>query len=63
MTTTSRTLVDVVASGALMGKNIKDPYKLLEEKVTNAYQWPIERNTSNKSLGVHKLDVLTTLSS
>ena len=29
----------------------------------NAYQWPIERNTSKKQLGVHKLVVLTTLSS
>ena len=29
----------------------------------NVYQWPSERSTPKKTLGVHKLDVLTTLSS
>ena len=29
----------------------------------NAYQWPSECNISKKVLGVHELDILTTLSS
>ena len=46
-----------------MGKNIKNAYELLEEMMANAYQWPSIRNAPKKTLGVHELDVLTTLSS
>ena len=63
MMSTSRTLVDAAAGGSLMGKRLEDAYDLLEEMAANAYQWPVERNTSKKALGVHELDVLTTLSS
>ena len=56
-------LVDVIVGRSLIGKNIKDAYELLEEMATNAYQWPFECNTPKKTLGVHKLDVLITLSS
>ena len=63
MTIASRTLVDAAAGGSLMGKKLEDAYDLLEEMAANAYQWPSERNASKKTLGVHELDVLTTLSS
>ena len=33
----TKTLVDVEIGGALIGKNIKDAYKLLEKMATNAY--------------------------
>ena len=46
-----------------MGKNLDDAYNLLEEMAANAYQWPSERHNSKKVLGVHVLDILTTLSS
>ena len=60
---TSRILVDAAAGGSLMGKSLDDAYNLLEEMAANAYQWPSERNISKKALGVHELDILTTLSS
>ena len=37
MTPTSRTLVNAIAGGALMRKNLEDAYELLEEIVANAY--------------------------
>ena len=33
----TRTLVNVAVDGSLMGKNIEDAYKLLEDMVANAY--------------------------
>jgi len=63
MTHNSRVLVDAAAGGSLMGKSLDDAYNLLEEMAANAYQWPYERNISKKVLGVHELDILTTLSS
>ena len=36
--------------------------ELLEEMEANAYQWPFEQNTLKKTLRVHELDFLTTLS-
>ena len=56
-------LVDVAADRSLMGKNIEDAYELLEEMAANAYQWPSKCNTLKKTLKIHELDVLTTLSS
>ena len=52
-------LVNVAAKNLLQEKVLK----LLEEMAANAYQWPFEFNTPKKKLGVHELDVLTTLSS
>ena len=37
LTNDTRTLVDAATSGSLIGKNIEDAYKLLEEMVVNAY--------------------------
>ena len=37
--------------------------ELLEEMVANACQWPSKHHTFKKTLGVHELDVLITLSS
>lgn len=38
-----RTMVDAAAGGALMGKTPYKAYKLLEDMVSNNYQWPSER--------------------
>ena len=46
-----------------MEKNLEDAYELLEEMAANAYHWLIERNISKKLVGVHELNILTTLSS
>ena len=56
-------MIDAIAGGSLIGRNIEVTYKLLEEMAANAYQWPSKRNASRKKLGIHELDVLTTLSS
>ena len=63
LTNETKTLVDIVVGGFFMGKSIEVAMKLFKEMVTNAYQWPFECNTPKKTLGVHELDVLTTLSS
>ena len=62
MTNETRTLVDIVAIRSLMRKNIEDAYELLEEMITNAYQWPSEHNTPKKIFRVHELNILITLS-
>ena len=46
-----------------MGKSIEAIIGLLEEVSANAWQWPFEHNTLKKTLRVHELDVLSTLSS
>ena len=63
MTHSTRILVDAAAGGSFMGKSLEDAYNLLKEMAANAYQWPSERHVSKKVLGVHELDILTTLSS
>ena len=58
-----RIIVDVIIGGSLMGKNIENPYELLEEMAIDACQWPSKCNTSKKALRVYKLDRLKILSS
>ncbi|KAI3446836.1 hypothetical protein Pfo_003501 [Paulownia fortunei] len=57
----TRTLVDVAAGGALMGKTHEEAYDLLETMAGNAYQWPSERIIPKKVFGVHDVDALATL--
>ena len=63
MTNETKTLVDNATKGSLRGKSIEAAMELLEEMAANTYQWPSKCNTPKMTLGVHKLDVLTTLSS
>ena len=46
-----------------MRKSIEATMELLEEMEANAYQWPSKHNTLKKTVGVHELDILITLSS
>lgn len=55
------TLVNAAANGTLMGKTPDEAYDLLEEMATNAFQWPIDRSTPRKALGVHEVDAFTLL--
>ncbi|XP_062100381.1 uncharacterized protein LOC133806278 [Humulus lupulus] len=64
--TTTRTIIDVVAGGAFMGKSANEAYDeayaLLEDVSMNNCQWVDERATSNRKVaGIHELDVTTAL--
>lgn len=48
----TRTLIDVATSGALMRKTYDKAYELLKEIASNAYQWPVERATLKKVFNV-----------
>lgn len=52
----TRSNIDAVASGSLMGKTEETTFKLLEEMTANNYQWPMERLGGWWSQGVHKID-------
>ncbi|XP_050259914.1 uncharacterized protein LOC126704981 [Quercus robur] len=58
---TNRSMVDAAAGGALMSKTHEAAYELLEELVSNNYQWPTERAMSRKTAGVLELDSITSL--
>ena len=57
----TRTLIDVVAGGAFMGKTQDEAYKILEEMAMNNYQWPSERTVLKKPVGIYELDAITAL--
>jgi hypothetical protein len=57
----TRTLIDATLGGAFMNKSQDDAYNLLEEMATNNYQWPNERSIQKKTVGVHEIDAITTL--
>ena len=58
----TRTTIEAIASGAVMGKSVDEAYELLKEMASNNYQWPSERLVSiRKVVGVHEIDVLIAL--
>ncbi|XP_016648321.1 PREDICTED: uncharacterized protein LOC107880735 [Prunus mume] len=60
LNTTSKTLIDAAAGGALMAKTQDEAYELLETMTSNSYQWPSERAMPKKA-GVHDVDAITAL--
>jgi len=52
-------IMDVVAIGALIGKEWDEAYELLEEMVPNSYQWQSDRAMPKKVAGVHELDAIS----
>ncbi|XP_038698003.1 uncharacterized protein LOC119995560 [Tripterygium wilfordii] len=55
-----RTLVDAASGGALMGKNHREAWDLLETMATNNYQWPSKR-INPKPAPVFELDAMAML--
>ena len=55
--------MDIAVGEFSMRKSIKVTCELLEEMMTNAYQWPSKCSTLKKACKVHELDVLRILSS
>ena len=47
----TRTVIDALAGGALMKKNIDQAYGILEDMATNSNQWPRERMIPRKARG------------
>ena len=62
--TTTRTMIDVVAGGALMSKKHDETYELLEEMTSNNYQlsMTLGKIYAKKVIGVHEIDDVTALS-
>ena len=56
----TRTVIDVVAGGALMGKSANEAFNLLEVMASNNYQWPNERATK-KTAGLYEIDGFSAL--
>ena len=44
----TRTLIDALAEGAIMGKNEVEAYQILQNIALNNFQWPVERVASKK---------------
>ena len=58
----TRTLIDASAGGAIMGKNEVVACQILENIALNDCQWPLERISLKKPVGVFDLDMFTNLS-
>ena len=61
LTSTTRTLLDALAGGALMRKSEDEAYQLLENIAINNNQWPSERVALKKPAGMYDIDVLSNL--
>ena len=61
LTGTTRTLLDALASRALMSKSEDEPYQLLENMAINNCQSPSERVTPKKLTGMFEIDVFSNL--
>jgi len=57
----TKMMVDAVAGGALMRKDRDEAYEVLEEMVSNDYQWQTERATPKKAAGMHGSNDITTI--
>ncbi|KAI5349909.1 hypothetical protein L3X38_002800 [Prunus dulcis] len=60
LNTTSKTLIDAAAGGALIAKTQDEAYELLESMASNSYQWPSEHAMAKKAR-VHDVDAITAL--
>ncbi|EOX93981.1 Uncharacterized protein TCM_003006 [Theobroma cacao] len=58
----ARTTIDVATEGALMAISIDEAYDLLEEIVTNNYQWLVERLMHRRVARIHDVDAFSVLS-
>ncbi|XP_048140761.1 uncharacterized protein LOC125316465 [Rhodamnia argentea] len=52
-----RSTIDAAAGGTLNNKSPKEAFDLLEEMVSNSYQWPIERLSTRKPNGIYEVGV------
>lgn len=54
----TRSSIDAIAGGLLMGKTEEAVFQLLEEMVANNYQWLTKILGGHKSQSVHDIDAL-----
>lgn len=57
-----QTAVDAASGGTLLSRTANDAYSLMNEIVTNNYQWPSERSSANKVTGLYEVVSITALS-
>ena len=57
----TRTLIDALVGGAIMGKNEEEAYQILENIALNNCKWPVERVPPKKKDEAYDLDVFTNL--
>ncbi|XP_041016175.1 uncharacterized protein LOC121258698 [Juglans microcarpa x Juglans regia] len=55
------TIVDAAIGGTVMSKTAKGATSLLEEMVSNNYQWPTVRTMAKKVAGIHELEPFSAL--
>ncbi|KAG9444969.1 hypothetical protein H6P81_016309 [Aristolochia fimbriata] len=61
ITVLTRCLIDVVAGGTMNKKTPNEVYKLIEEMVSNMYQYPVERSARGRVAGVYNVDQVLAL--
>ena len=57
----TRTLIDASIGEVILGKNEVKAFEILENIALNNCQWPTERVTPKKPVGVHELDTVTSI--
>ena len=54
----TKMIIDDIAGEALISKNLEEAHKLLDEMLSNHYQWLSKKNPTKKNAWVHELDAL-----
>ena len=56
-----RVMVDAIVGGSLIRRTPDDAYQLLDDMANHAFNWKSKRST-RKTVGIHNIDTLSTLS-
>ncbi|XP_024030361.1 uncharacterized protein LOC112094221 [Morus notabilis] len=58
----TRTIIDAASGGMMLSKTYEEAELLLEEMASNNAQWPSERSSVKRAVGMHEIDLLVTFS-
>ncbi|KAG9442620.1 hypothetical protein H6P81_018474 [Aristolochia fimbriata] len=61
ITVSTRSLIDAAAGGTMKKKTPNEVYELIEEMVSNMYQYPVKRSARGRVAGIHNVDPVLAL--
>ena len=54
-------MIDAVSDGSLNNNTFEVAQELIEKMIMNNYQWQLSQTRPSKPVGIHNIDVVTTL--
>ena len=61
LSASAKTIIDALASGALMKKTVDQAYEILEDTTTNTNHWPRDRSTPRNPSAGAETEILSNL--